>query len=340
MAIATRRSGFIARCCRIVCATVVGLSCAAGSKAAADAPDWLVDARAGWKRYASRRLPGRWIESSRAKSRRGESADTEVLMHMDGRIVLFRAEGSDPDFRKAPKERAESATVINERYHFFVEKPSRNSDVWGVSTVIPIDEIYDHPEWMLHDAVDHFRLSPISANGEALLSEVLASDFAKITSTKAEDVDGKRQFRVDFEWSGPEKSYRFPQSKHYIGNGKYTVWLDPKNDWVVVRSMEEPTDGAWKSVVSREFDEATGWLRKEVSVWYEPSGKEKRRLEITIEDIDDKYQPPRELFYLPAYGIPEPEQLAEKSSRWWIVALVGVGLVFVGMWLLRSRKSG
>jgi len=320
--------------------SLMGIVIVSGFPVANAEDDWLVAARKGWKRYLSRPLPGSWKERLTIQPGH-EGKPAQVISRIgfaDGeKLVVFTANGDPPGFAPSTaKAMATLAFAVNERYYFMVQRASQEARVWGLATLFKASEVLDHPEALYHDDGTPMRFGPVSISSRALLAEVFGNEHAEVVSAAEDVLDNDKLFRVVVKWTAPDQ-YRFPESSRFLGNGEYTLWLDPEHDWRVVREDEIASDGTRRRII-REFDATTGWCCKDTNWVVDASGKNTNGyVRSEYFDFDTDFRPPDELFYLGGYGIPEPAEFQEKRSWWLPLAIAGIICVVVGIWLMRSR---
>jgi hypothetical protein len=152
------------------------------------------------------------------------------------------------------------------------------------------------PAWSTH------AYRPIALNG------VLLSDLAKLPDVSVGNpVPEEELIKIQFRFTGPGGPFG-------TDVGTVTAWLDPQNDYRIVRAVAEPKAGsslpmryAWECV----YDPITGVIAstKDRSSRQRPDMTPPASVEgYTERDYDWSYRGPadRSELYLSFYGLPEP----------------------------------
>lgn len=302
----------------------------------------LADAARGWDRY---RLV--------AASAQGK---VESWNMVNG-VVMFR---NKAEFRSGPAARTHVITVerrrksteplqhhkvafgVNSRYAFELEQPDKAKDgTWMLKGLVPASRPAEEFERVASNVVSSACLDPI-AFGQHLLADLIRQPTFKLLG--AEEVqrpEGTPVVRIEFDNTHPKDDFKaFPVQRG-------TIDLDPSSSWVLVawnliwhegetqrgRIEYGPTvDGV---ALPRKF-------RKEGEFDGPGGRRSKSVVERTYEVSTSEPPLPEEEATLPAFGLPEPLELAPKPwyTRWPFWLFVGAGaLCLIAGRLLRRRVA-
>ena len=316
----------------------------AGPSPVEDGQAWLKQARAGWQRIENRALPRAW--DLRVFERRDGDGDGvrpgkkitfgSVRLIENGRWQLFvEGKASEENALENPARLATLALVCNDDYAFHIERTSPGRP-WQIVAVASKKELEDAPpddpryRWYRRyfSAVrQQILLASVSEDG-ILLSELMEWEGARIKSA------GKDGAFVHVTVQFPNASHVFPRSgvERRFQKERLDLWLDPKHDWRIVKSIKKGPSGRTR-VRKLTYDDA-GYVQTES--WQRSGGprEETHVVNVRVECDHDK-----KVFRLPAFGIPEPDELRPRGSRWpWYVAagMAGIDLIVMGVKLRRS----
>ena len=171
-----------------------------------------------------------------------------------------------------------------------------------------------------------------------ILPNALRAPHCKIVSKGEIEFEGRRLYRIELDVGEPESPT--PHYQAHIAEGKHKLFLDPQQDWIVVREEYIHKYDNTLYVMERTVDPDTGLVAEEKDTIIalatgKVTGKIVRRYTYFF---DDDWSPPDELFYLTGYGIPEPVELQASSPSMWWLAVVGIALVLFGIWFLRRSS--
>ncbi len=309
----------------------------------ADEAEWLVEARAGWKRVRQRRIPRLWSHYVRRWNANGnlDYVRFRVLFgeNYGDRYVTLRVPTEHIPVAGVPdpahlKQFATVVAVENARYSFSIRRPSPDLS-WAVRLI----QGQDVPKpTRLSLAIT--RVLPVhmllSFSHHITIPEALSSGYCRVVSAEEVMENGERLFRIEMESKGPSDIIERPRP--WAPEGKHVVFLDMERDWVVRIEEYYDTQGYLERSV-KEVDESTGLVGKirGTLTYLRENVRESRSEERFKYYFEYDETPPEDLFRLTGYGIPEPAEL-QPSRHWtWLLVVVGALLVLGGVWSIQRN---
>ena len=337
---------------RILRASALGLTAVLlAGHGAHGSDDWLKEAKAAWKAYVDRPLPAVWVARLTHRFRNSPETVFHMVGYTDGdRQLLFclfpgahLPTGDQARLANAEHHLRSAQDVVasNERYAFSVnrigrEKESEDEKNWRLLKLAAAGS--DNLELVY--AIRAFFWFPVSVANEAPLEEVFASGHVEIVSANEVKEGNRSLFRVVIEWA-PPAGFQFERTRHGLAVGRYTLYFDPSHFWCVVREEAETTveEKRIRRTIVRSFYEDSRWLKRQ-EVTRQADGQDAVTRIDELGEFFDTANVPEELYYLPAYGIAEPDELkAAPRARGWLFAVIGAAVAVSGMWVASRRRS-
>lgn len=297
----------------------------------------LAEAARGWERYSQA------IASAEGKMER-------VIMN-DG-VVMARGTAefrSGPNARTNilaterrrkptdPLQKQKVAFGVNSRYTFALEQPEKVKDgTWMIKSLVPAFGNKEEFDRVASSSVSPSCLEPVGFGKRPLVNLIRGPTFKLLKVEEVQRPEGPPVVRLEFDNTHPKDDFKvFP-----IQRG--TIELDPASNWVRVK---------W-DVIMNEGETVRGWLEyaspvdglalprkyRQEGEFTHPGGRlSKSVVESTYEFSTTGLPLQEKEASLPAFGLPEPLELAPKPwyTHWlvWVLIAAGCGFLGVGQFL-------
>ena len=333
----------------LTCLFMLASACHQIASLCADEPPIPAEAHRGWERILQRPLPKRWYVRRIATDL--EESEPKIVLNETRFFIASDTESFDRTLRWSIRHSQESisfkpdpatqqqrtiaAVVGNSRYTFALTRPTPELQ-WAVADAAP--RATSPRVWMVRSMHCRPRSALLSIWTTDILPNALRATHCNIVSKGEIEFEGRRLYRIELDVGEPESATARYEPK--IADGRHKLFLDPKQDWMVVREeyVHEPDNDLY--VIERTVDPDTGLVAEEKDTIIalatgKATGETVRRFTYFF---NDDWSPPDELFYLTGYGIPEPVELQSSSFSMWWLAVAGIVLVLFGIWLLRRSS--
>jgi hypothetical protein len=303
-----------------------------------------VDAVAGWERFEKATAK---IECKCKTTAKTDGQLTETfLRHFKVGPIPKLTESAFERHRGRVNPRMPRRAVygVNSRYAFELEQPRETKDgAWLLRRVVPAKDKEDYQKLAANAAGTYFRMDPINiGNGHSLAELIGGQTFKVVRLGEIPRNGGGSAVRLEFDNTHPVKG-DFQGVPVQTG----TVDLDPASNWVVLEF-----DVVWHGGESMRgtFDYAPAVDGLALPRRFRQTGEFTARggkRSISLLETEYEYLPSaaplrEDEATLPAFGLPEPEELAITRwyLRWPVLALFLAGLLLIlGASWLRRRSN-
>lgn len=229
----------------------------------------------------------------------------------------------------------------NDLYEFRLSRKSKTTP-WVVESLAALESKVRDAEVLtiLSELRIRCEFSGHCLNKASLLA-VLSDRRCTILSANDEDLLGKRATKVSVAFSPPSDVNSLPSEvKGWRFIKGATFWLDPDNEWSLMRASVIRTDGAKESVNYEQMGHVKGFSFPKESTT-DRVNKEDSKTVTKVSDLVIDGPIDERQFRLTAYGLPEPDigRYGFKGMLAWVLSIGAVALIAIGLYLKKIKRS-